>query len=150
MNALIVYDSVYGNTERVAQAIGRALPGVVRVLRVEQACAQDLESADLLIVGSPTHGGFPTSAMQELMEQLPLPAHDAAKAAAFDTRFGWKIAKNWGFAAPKMAETLQAKGWTLAAPPEGFIVRGLKKGPLKKGEQQRAEAWAGTLTGSST
>ena len=57
MKALIVYDSVYGNTEKIAKAIGGAITGEVRVLRVDESNSAELESIDLLIVGSPTQGG---------------------------------------------------------------------------------------------
>jgi hypothetical protein len=41
-----------------------------------------------------------------------------------------------------MADTLHAKGWRLAGQPAGFFVKGLKKGQLKRGEADRAAAWA--------
>jgi hypothetical protein len=66
--------------------------------------------------------------------------------ATFDTRLAWPFLERWGgFAAPKMADSLEERGWVLAAPPEGFIVKGLKKGPLKQGELDRATAWAREL-----
>ena len=147
MKTVIVYDSVYGNTEIVAQAIGRAIgqaiPGDVEVRRVGQVSPAELEAADLLIVGSPTHGALPTEAVQGLLRQLGSPARAGARAATFDTRLTWKFLERWGgFAAPKMAETLTDKGWELAGTPGGFFVRGLKKGPLKKGEAERAATWA--------
>jgi hypothetical protein len=46
-----------------------------------------------------------------------------------------------------MADALKEKGWTLAGEPGGFIVKGLKKGPLKRGEAERAAAWAKGLAG---
>ena len=146
MNVLVVYDSLYGNTEVVARAIGEAIPGEVPVLRVGQVKAADLEALDLLIIGSPTHGALPTEAVQGLLERLGSPARQDARAATFDTRLTWFFLERWGgFAAPKMADTLKDKGWTLAGAPGGFFVRGLKKGPLKRGEAERAAAWASEL-----
>lgn len=58
MEALVVYDSTYGNTEEIAHAIGEAIGG--EVLHVSTVSPADLERFDLLIIGSPTHGGFPT------------------------------------------------------------------------------------------
>ena len=49
-----------------------------------------------------------------------------------------------------MADTLKGKGWTIAGEPGGFFVRGLKKGPLKRGEAERAATWAKELVGSQT
>jgi hypothetical protein len=81
--------------------------------------------------------------VQGLLEKIGSPARETAKVATFDTRLSWGILQRWGgFAAPKMAATLKEKGWTFAAEPEGFVVKGLKKGPLKQGEADRASAWA--------
>ena len=49
-----------------------------------------------------------------------------------------------------MADTFKEKSWTLAGAPEGFFVKGLKKGPLKRGEAGRAAAWAKGIVGSKT
>jgi len=147
MKIVVVYDSVYGNTEKIAQAIGDSIPGGVQVLRVGQVDAGDLETVDLLIIGSPTHGSLPTEAIQRLVENMGSPAHEGAKAAPFDTRLTWGFLRRYGFAADKMADTLKEKGWTLAGPPEGFFVKGLKKGPLKRGEADRAAAWAKEIVG---
>ena len=142
METLIVYDSVYGNTEKIAKAISDAIPGEVQMLRVGQVNVGDLETVDLLIIGSPTHGSLPTEAVQGLIENIGSPARAGAKVATFDTRLTWGFLRRWGFAAPKMADTLKEKGWTLAVPPEGFFVKGLRKGPLKQGEADRAAGWA--------
>jgi flavodoxin len=143
MKTLVVYDSVYGNTEIIAQAIAAAIPSDVEVLRVGQAKPADLEAVDLLIIGSPTHGALPTESVQGLLEKIGAPARQGARAATFDTRLTWWFLEPWGgFAAPKMAEVLKERGWTLVGDPGGFFVRGLKKGPLKHGEVERAAAWA--------
>lgn len=151
MKTIVIYDSVYGNTEIVAQAIGDALPGEVQVLRVGQVDARELATADLLVIGSPTHGAMPTEAAQDLVSRIGSPSREGAQAATFDTRLTWKFLERWGgFAAPKMADTLKGKGWTLVGEPGGFFVRGLKKGPLKRGEAERAAAWAKGLVESQT
>jgi flavodoxin len=142
MKTLVVYDSIYGNTEIIARAIGDAIPGEVQVLRVGQVNVGDLENVDLLILGAPTHGSLPSEAAQGLVAKIGPPAREGARLATFDTRLTWGFLKRWGFAAPKMADTLVEKGWTLAGEPGGFFVRGLKKGPLKRGEAERAAAWA--------
>jgi flavodoxin I len=146
MKVLVVYDSLYGNTEVIARAIGGAIPGEAPVLRVGQVTSGDLEVVDLLIIGSPTHGALPTEAVQGLLEKLGPPAREGARAATFDTRLTWFFLERWGgFAASKMADALRDKGWMLVGAPGGFFVRGLKKGPLKLGEAQRAAAWASEL-----
>jgi flavodoxin len=150
MKTLVVYDSLYGNTEIIARVVGDAIPGEVPVLRVEQVNAGDLEEVDLLIIGSPTHGSLPSEAAQGLLGRIGSPAREGARAATFDTRLTWKFLERWGFAASKMADTLKGKGWTIAGEPGGFFVRGLKKGPLKRGEAERAATWAKGLVGSQT
>lgn len=151
MKTLVVYDSVYGNTRTIAQAICDALPGEVQVPSVGQVNAGDLQTVDLLIIGSPTHGSMPTEAVQGLVERIGSPACEGAKVATFDTRLSWGFLERWGgFAAPKMADTLKENGWTLTGAPEGFLVKGLKKEPLKRGEAERAAAWAKGLVDSQT
>ncbi len=68
MHALVVYDSQFGNTERIAAAIADTLrtTGEVRLAHVEPAHPLDLEGVDLLILGCPTQGWAPTVAMQAL------------------------------------------------------------------------------------
>jgi flavodoxin I len=147
MKTFVVYDSVYGNTEKIAQAIGDAIPGEVQVLHVGQVNADELATVDLLIIGSPTHGGGSTEGVQGLLEKVGAPARKGAKVATFDTRFAWRWIKIFGFAAPKMADALKGKGWGLAVSPEGFFVKGAKKGPLKQGEVERAATWAKEVVG---
>jgi flavodoxin len=146
MKTLIVYDSVHGNTKAIAQAIGDAIPGEVQVLRAGQVDASELATADLLIIGSPTHGGGPTDAVQSLLDRVGAPARKGASVAAFDTRYAWWWIKIFGFAAPKMADALKEKGWTPLGAPEGFFVKG-RKGPLKEGEVERAGAWGREIVG---
>lgn len=142
MKTIVVYDSLYGNTERIARAIAGAIPGDVPVLQVRQADPAELETADLLIVGAPTHGSLPSEAAQALISRLGPPSREGARLATFDTRLSWKFLGRYGFAASKIADQLLEKGWTPVGEPGGFIVRGLKKGPLKRGEVERASAWA--------
>jgi len=136
VKASVVYDSVYGNTERIARAIGEAIGG--QVLRVGEVNPADLKGSDLLIFGSPTHGGRFTPAFQGLLKASP--ALEGVKVAAFDTRT-MKWSQIFGHAAPRIAQSLERKGGNLIALPEGFFVLDTK-GPLKDGEIQRAATWA--------
>ena len=143
MKALIVYDSVYGNTEKIARAIAAALTpsGEVKVLRPGEVNPSELESVDLLIVGSPTQGGRPTPAIQDFLNKVSEPAIKGINVAAFDTRFSTKLVAIFGYAAGKIADSLKRKGGTLILPPEAFFVKS-KEGPLKEGELERAAGWA--------
>jgi hypothetical protein len=133
--------TVYGN-EGDARAIGDAIPGEVEVRQVGEVNASEWEACDLLIIGSPTRGALPTEAIQALVERIGPPAHTGARAATFDTRLTWGFLERYGFAAHRIADALKGKGWTLSGPPGGFFVKGLRKGPLKRGELVRAAAWA--------
>jgi len=141
MKALIVYDSVYGNTEKIARAVAEAITpsGEVKVLGVGKANPSELASIDLLIVGSPTHAGRPTPAVQDLLNKVP--KLQGINVAAFDTRITTKLVRVFGYAAGRIANNLKRKGGTLIASPVGFFVTG-NKGPLKEGELERAAGWA--------
>ena len=141
MKALVIYDSLYGNTEKIAKAIGGAITGEVKVLPVGQANPAELKSLDLLIVGSPTQGGRATKPMQAFLDKIPDTFLKGINIAAFDTRIPAKWVKIFGYAAGRIAGRLKAKGGNLVAPPEGFFVTG-NKGPLKEGELERAAGWA--------
>ena len=143
MKALVVYDSQYGNTEKIARAIGDAIPEA-RVLHASEAGQQDLEEVDLLIVGSPTHGGRPMGAIQTFLMKAPATAIKGINVATFDTRFASRFAKVFGYAAGRIANPLKRKGGNLFVEPEGFFVEGTK-GPLKEGELERAAGWAGAI-----
>jgi flavodoxin len=147
MNTLVVYDTEFGNTQQIAQAIADAING--RLVHGREATGQSLDGIELLIVGAPTQAGRPTGAAQAFLNALPAGALKGIDVAAFDTRndyatqgFGLKaLMKVIGFAAPKIAKALVAKGGHEVAPPEGFIVLD-KEGPLREGELERAAAWA--------
>ena len=143
MKALIVYDSVYGNTEKIASAIGEAIThsGEVKVLRAGETNTSELASLDLLVVGSPVHGGRPTPTVQDFLSKMAQQSLKGIKVAAFDTRATSKLAKIFGNAAGRIAGQLTKKGGVVIVPPEGFFVTGTK-GPLKEGELERAAAWA--------
>jgi flavodoxin len=154
MKVLIVYDSVFGNTEQIAQAIGNALGSQkdVEILRVSNVKPQQLTGLKLLIVGSPTRGFRPTPAISNLLKSIPKNGLKGVKVAAFDTRFTMDeiessvfilliLVNIFGYAAKPIADRLKKKGGDLIMPPEGFYVKGTE-GPLKEGELERAADWA--------
>jgi len=141
MTTLVIYDSVHGNTEKIARAIGNTLGGDAKVVRVSEVGQLTADALDLLLVGSPTHGGRPTPEIQALLDRMPV---KGVKVAVFDTRFETRVVRLFGYAAPRMADGLKANGANVIVPPEGFIVKG-KRGPLKEGELERAAAWANKI-----
>jgi len=148
---LIVYDSNFGNTEKVAGAIGEAVTplGEVKVFRVSKVNPSELASIDFLIVGSPTHAGRATKAIKEFLKKIPANALENVGVTSFDTRFSAKdkgvgtrmLLRVLGYAAGRITESLKGKGGYLAAEPEGFIVED-SEGPLKQGELEQAANWA--------
>lgn len=152
MKTLIIYDSVYGNTQKIAQAIGDNLTGEVKVVQVGSINASEVSSFDLIIVGSPVHGGRATPAIDAFLKQLPAHSLEGKSVAAFDTRFeaeeqgiGLRILMNViRYAAERIARELTKKGGSLVAEPEGFIVE-QKEGPLRQGELERAGHWAKSM-----
>jgi flavodoxin len=143
MKALIVYDTVHGNTEQIARAVAEALApiGEVNLRRVGDAGAAELGAVDLLVVGSPTHGGRPTPPVQSLLDKIPANGLADVRVAAFDTRVRHFMAKLFGYAGGRIAKSLKAKGGQLVGEPAGFFVK-KTEGPLEPGEAERAAAWA--------
>lgn len=145
MKIVVVYDTVYGNTKSIAEAVVKGLGREVLVLPVADASLEEIEAADLLVLGSPTRGALPTEAMQGLLAKI-VPPRKGGRAAAFDTRLTWGFLEKWGgFAADKIMLNLSGKGWDMATRPEGFFVSGLIRVRLKRGETERAESWARSL-----
>ena len=140
MKTLIVYDSVHGNTEKIARAIGDAIAGEVEVHHAGEVNISELDTFDLIIVGSPTHGGRPTPAVREFLKNAPTPAIKGTNVAAFDTRLPAKWVRIFGYAAGRIGDSLKRKGGNLVVPPEPFFVEGTE-GPLKEGELKRAAGW---------
>lgn len=151
MNSLIIYDSLFGNTQKIAETIAEVLnsSGNTKTLMLKNASIDDFKEQNLLIIGSPTHGGQSTPAMQKFLNQIPPQALKNVFVACFDTRFLEKdvnfalrlLIRTIGYAAPKIADLLKSKSGKILTPPEGFIVKG-KNGPLKDGELKKAKIWA--------
>jgi flavodoxin len=147
MKSLVIYDSAYGNTAKVARAICDHLGADADLALAIDVDSRDLDGVDLLVVGSPTQGGRATPPVQQFLAELP--KLHGVRVAAFDTRIdkgrvnaGLRLLmKAIGFAADKISRNLKSKGGSLAAKPAGFIVTG-KEGPLEPAELARAGAWA--------
>lgn len=145
MKSLIVYDSWFGNTQKIAEAMADGLDGDVQVVCADCDPSRHLSDCELLIVGSPTHGGVATPAMQEFLDSINNDDLEGIAVAAFDTRVTFRWLKVIGFASKRIAKQLQEKGGSLIVPPQGFYVSG-KKGPLRDGELLRARRWAASVS----
>ncbi|MDD4923673.1 MAG: flavodoxin domain-containing protein [Dehalococcoidales bacterium] len=140
MKTLVIFDSLYGNTEIIARAIAEAITGDVKVLKADDARPLDISDIDLLIIGSPTQGGRHTKSVEALLTEISGTFDKSTKIAVFDTRMPAKWVKIFGFAAGKLADFFKKEGFEPVVPPEPFMVEGAK-GPLKEGEQERAAEW---------
>jgi hypothetical protein len=162
MRALVVYESMFGNTETIARAVADQLRERWEVTLSDVREAPSAERMDLLVVGAPTHawglsrpstradagrrGTVRDGATERgLREYLDLsPVLTGVAAAAFDTRVG----KRWSGAAARPAQRqLRRLGCRILVPAEGFQVAGVT-GPLLDGERERAGRWAARLTAS--
>jgi hypothetical protein len=157
MKALVVYESMFGNTELIAQAVAQELESA---FDVTLAPAHDIPSADgvdLLVVGAPTHAfslsrpGTREDAVRQgstrrpdvgLREYLDVSPMLTCAAAAFDTRVDKPRLP--GSAARRAHRRLRRLGCRLPTAPESFRVSGTR-GPLLPGEVDRARRWAGRV-----
>jgi flavodoxin len=144
MNALVVYGSMFGNTEQIARAVGAVLadhgPTVIRPLAETDGIPP---GTDLLVVGGPTHAHGMDAAMKAYLGKLPAASVSGIAVAAFDTRLRWPVLLS-GSAARGIARQLGRLGGRLLVEPGSFLVEG-KEGPLADGELARATTWAEEL-----
>jgi flavorubredoxin len=158
MTAVVVYESMFGNTRSVAQAVARGLRSRIDTEVYEvNAVPSPPPDTDVLVVGGPTHAFSMTRAstrtdaqrqspdghvvsegvgLREWIEALPRRA-TPAEVAVFDTKVKRPMT---GSAAKSAAKALSSRGYHLALKPESFGVEGTP-GPLTDGELARAEAW---------
>jgi hypothetical protein len=154
--AVVLYESLFGNTEKVARAIADGLSEHTQVTLANFGEAPaDAAEADLIVLGGPTHGwGLtkPSTRVQPdsqpyesgLREWLAAaPPGLGGRAAAFDTRFD---KPRWltGSAAVRVGRELERLGYRMVMAPESFFVLHTG-GPLCEGEQERARQWGSKL-----
>lgn len=163
--ALVVYESMFGNTERVAEAIlrGLRLEGVdTALLDVGSAPATLREDLDLLVVGGPTHAfamsrastrqdavvkGAPAAraeaGLREWLASVQVESGADLRVAAFDTRVT-KVRWLPQAAGPSAVRAARHRGLEPITKPVGFLVDDIA-GPLVEHELERAVAWGREL-----
>jgi len=152
MNVLIVYFSKFGNTQLVAEKIAETIvatngkDGSVRVISSDQLVAVDLESADLVVMGTPTHQMNLPEAVRPAMDRLPQKVLQGKAVAAFDTSYKMSAFLARFTAAKKLNKKLRKLGGKQVVPPETFHVVD-REGPLYQGELEHAQTWAGGIIG---
>ncbi len=136
LKAAVVYYSMFGNTEKLAKALGAGLQsgGVdVEVVNVDAVRFEELAKIDLLCVGSPVHGWNASKPVKEFFEHLKsVQGLRGKKAFAFDTKMKSRLA---GGAGGKIESKLKDLGFTIVRHSESAIVEG-REGPLEEGAEE--------------
>ena len=167
MRALVVYESYFGCTETIAEAIATGLRSSLRarVVPIEAARHQHLGDYDLLVVGAPTHArGMSRPATRASVAELAAQTHSSIRtshigigvrewldeiglwaghpAAAFDTRLPGPPVVT-GRASKGIASELRRHGFLVVTDPLSCLVD--RNNDLLPAEMARATAWAGDL-----
>ena len=159
MNAVVVYESHWGNTAAIAQAIADGIGSGARALNTDEATRQALSGVDLIVAGSPViafalprDGSLNQIAKDEKAPVPPDTSHPLLRtwlnnlpvgrgfSAAFETRIWWSLRGATGTIESKLRES----GYERLLPGERFIVSG-GYGPLRAGELERARRWGAEL-----
>ena len=135
--ALVVYYSMFGNTEKVANALATGLKsgGVeVEVVKVDSVKFEELAQVDLLCIGSPVQAWNMAKPVKEFVERLKsVEGLKGKKGFAFDTKIKGRLA---GGATGKIEGKLKDLGLTIARPGESAIVKG-REGPLEETAEEK-------------
>jgi flavorubredoxin len=158
MKAVVVYESLWGNTAAIARAVAEGMGEGAVALSTREATPERMEGVDLIVAGAPVLGfSLPTEEMRENIRKQPqgrpadlsspalrtwldaLPA-GSGRGAAFETRIWWSPGGSTKTILAKLADA----GYRTEGKGERFIVTG-RRGPLKDGEIERAKAWGASL-----
>jgi hypothetical protein len=160
MKAIVVYESLWGNTAAIARAIAEGIGPEARALSTAEASGAAIAEADLIVAGAPVHAfGLPSDkgresvaanpgkapappdlshpSMRSWLEALP-EGHGCS--AAFETRFRFSP----GGATAGILRRLEQAGYRSIAKGQRFIIKGTY-GPLRDGKLERARLWGAEL-----
>jgi flavodoxin len=142
MNVIIMWDSKFGNTQKLAQTMKAALADSHSVqLRPADQGLRDAHGVDVLLVGGPTHGHGASQPLKSALTGLPEGTLLGTRVATFDTRF--RLPKLMtGSAASTATKLLKRAGASPMAPSESFFVSRDNPPQLEPGELERAASWA--------
>jgi len=161
MKAIVVYESLWGNTAAIARAIAEGIGPEARALSTAEATAAVTADADLIVAGAPVMAfRLPSDKIRQSLantkdNKAPTPpnlSHPSmrswlaalpkgkGRAAAFDTRFKWSP----GGSASAIMRGLERAGYSKVTKPQKFLVKGTY-GPMRDGELERARGWGGEL-----
>lgn len=161
MKAVVVYESLWGNTAAIARAIAEGFGPEAKALSTLEATPVAIEGAGLIVAGAPVLGfNLPTESMRKGIannpaQQGPTPPNfslpllrswldalprGSGRCAAFETRIWWSP----GGATKAIEKKLGSAGYSVIAKAQRYIVTGTY-GPLKASEIERARAWGAEL-----
>ena len=160
MKAIVVYESLWGNTAAIARAIAEGIGEGTPALATSEATGEAMSGVDLIVAGAPLMGfSLPTKSSRDnlrrspgkgkpppdlshpsLREWLAAMPSGSGRSAAFETRFKWSP----GSATGTIERELAKAGYPPGASRERFIVKGTY-GPLREGELERAREWGAQL-----
>ncbi len=144
--AMVVYESRYGNTKRVAEAIVRGMQRVEgtepTLSEIKAVDANAIPNYDAVVIGGPTHMGGPTRGVKKFIDKLSKLSLGGKQFAVFDTYLGGDFEK----AAKKMEQRIREKAPTMkmAASVLSIKVEGMK-GPIVEGELPKAEEFGAKI-----
>ena len=153
MKSLIIYDSYFGNTQKVAEEISKNFTDS-KLLNITDFKPENLKNIELLIVGSPTRAFSPSERTTKFLNSLPSNSLEGIDVASFDTRMDVEKAPSkilkflagiFGFAAEPITKKLVKKGGEQILEPIGFNVKDTE-GPLEDGELERIQDWTKGIT----
>lgn len=161
MKAVVVYESLWGNTQAVARAIAEGIGHDARVLSTAEATPDRIADADLIVAGAPIQGfSLPGERMRAGIRPDATPPPDLSgptlrswlerlpaghgRSAAFETKIRWSP----GSATRVIDRELTRAGYPALVGAEHFVVDG-KFGPLRNGEIERARRWGAELAAIS-
>jgi flavodoxin len=160
MKAVVVYESLWGNTAAIARAIAEGIGEGTQAITTDAASIDAIADADLIVAGAPVLAfSLPTDAMRDSVAKsevgAPTPpdlTHPSLRSwldslppgtgrcAAFETRIWWSPRGATG----DIEKRLERAGYRTVAKAQKFVVKD-KYGPLREGEAQRARAWGSEL-----
>jgi hypothetical protein len=165
MKALVIYESLYGNTADVAAAIASGIGPGATAVNTDEATADALANADLVVAGAPLMAlRLPTEAMRtsaveddraaprqadvshpSLRTWLAGLEPGSAAFAAFETKLRWSP----GGATGAIEHGFERAGYRRVARGEKFYVE-RRYGPLRQGELERAHRWGQEIAANLT
>ena len=143
---IVAYESKYGNTRLVAEAIiegMREVEGIETVLsELKEADLNKVPDYDAILIGSPNHWGGPTRGVRKFIDKLSKLNLEGKLFAVFDTCLG----KDFEKAVKKMEKRINEKvpGMKQIAPGLSIRVQGMK-GPILEEELPKCKEFGSKI-----